>query len=119
MGIQLTVYSRCMLEHMKRLVKVFFLSRNAFMFLYIYQRSLLYVSSFKNEDGQKTKVSTIKFSKITISIRINLLLQVRPSELSFVHAATCVIFVSSLNVLNCNFYLSRNLVALFPLTEFR
>ena len=37
----------------------------------------------------------------------------------FVYAAMCVIFVSSLNVLSCNIYLCRNLVVLFPLTEFR
>ena len=64
-------------------------------------------------------IRKIKFSKIAISIRINLLLQVPPSELSFVYAAMCVISVSSLNVLSCNFYLSRNLVTLVPLTESR
>ena len=44
---------------------------------------------------------------------------VHPSFLLYMPPRDSVIFVSSLNVLNCNFYLSRNLVALFPLTEFR
>ena len=60
-----TVYSRCMFE------LTIFITAVCFTFLIL-----------KTKMAKKQKYLPIKFSKITISIRINLLLQVRPSELS-------------------------------------
>ena len=111
-----TVYSRCMLGHTKRRVKFFFLSRNAFMFLYIYHLNLLTFLILKTKMAKKQKYLRSSFQKSQFQ---SVLIYFFKFVHGFVYAAMCVIFVSSLNVLSCNIYLCRSLVVLFPLTEFR
>ena len=50
--IQRLLTWRCILEQTKRQVKVFFLSRNVFIFPYAYHRSLFFVSWAKMEKNQ-------------------------------------------------------------------
>ena len=95
-----TVYSRCMLEHTKRRVKFFFLSRHAFMFLYIYHLNLLTFLILKTKMSKKQKYLRSSFQKSQFQSE---LIYFFKFVHGFVYAAMCVIFVSSLNVLSCNF----------------
>ena len=81
-----TVYSRCMLEHTKRRIKVFFLSRNAFMFLHIYQRSLICFTFLllKTKMAKKQKYLRLSFQKSQFqSELINFFKFVHPSFLLY------------------------------------